>query len=106
MTITNGVAVNLQRVLSILEIIRDRRTLRRQLAWLAHGHESRAEVIRECGCKDEAACFNTNDRVDLLAFKLRRERIDRIAQSLGMLQQRGDVIKIDAGLGKVRHFTD
>ena len=95
-----------KRVLSVLEIVRDRRTLSRQFARLAHRHKSGAEVIRKRGREDKTTRFNANHRINLLTFKLRRQRIDRIAQTLGMFQQSGDVIKIDAGLGKVRHFTD
>src|SRR6185503_644469 len=106
MTIADRVAMDLQGVLTILKIVRNRCALSRQLAWLAHRHKPCPEVISERGRKDKSARFDSDYRINFLPFKLRRERVDRVAQSFRMLEQSGDVIKIDAGLGKVRHFAD
>src|SRR6185503_18303457 len=106
MPVADCVTMDLKGVLPVLEIIRKRSTLGRQLSRLAHRHKSRAEVIRERRRKDETTRFDSDYRIDFLTLKLRRQRINRIAQPFGMLQQSGDVIKIDAGLGKVRHFAN
>src|ERR1051325_7396259 len=106
MPVANRVAMDLKCVLPVLEIIRKRSTLGRQLSRLAHRYETRTEGIRERRSKDETTRLDPDHRADFLALKLRGQRINRIAQSLGMFQQRRDVIKIDAGLGKVRHFAN
>ena len=106
MTITNCVAMNLQSILAVLEIIRDLRTLSRQLLRLPHRNESRAEVIRKRRRKNKPARLHANHRINLLTFKLRSKRVNRVAQAFGMFEQRRDVVKIDAGLGKVRHFAN
>src|ERR1041384_7549790 len=106
MPVANRVAMDLKCVLPVLEIIRKRSTLGRQLSRLAHRYETRTEVIRERRRKDETTRLDADHRVDLPPQKLETQRITRIAQSLGIFQQRRDVIKIDAGLGKVRHFAN
>src|ERR1041385_8207563 len=106
MPIADRVAMDLKCVLAVFEIVRNRSTLGRQFARLAHRHESRPEVIRKRRRKNETTRLDSDYRVNLLTFKLRSERINRIAQPFGMLQQSRDVIKINAGLGKVRHFAD
>src|SRR4051812_32399231 len=106
MAVADSVAVNLERVLTVFEIVRDRRALRRQLARLAHRHKPGPKVISKGRREDEATRFDADHGVDLLTLKLRSKRVDRVPQPFWMFEQRRDVIKIDAGLRKVRHFSD
>ena len=85
MTVADCVAMNLQSVLAVLQVIRDRRAFGGQLLWLAHRHEAGAEVISQRRREDKATCFDPNYRVDLSAFVLRGQGINRFAQAFGVL---------------------
>src|SRR2546430_1605364 len=106
MALSNRVAMNLQRVLSVFEIIRDRSPLSREFLWLAHGNEARAEMIGQSGSEDEAARFNPDHCVDLCTLELGGEGVDGFAKPFRMFEQRRNVVKIYAGSWKVRHFAD
>ena len=106
MAVADCVAVNLQSVLAILEVIRNRRRLRRQLVRFAHWHKACAEVICKRRRENKSARFDTHDGIDFHPFVFRSERIDRLAQAGGMFQKRRNVVKINAWLGKVRHFAN
>src|ERR1051325_1979216 len=106
MALSDGVAVNLQRVLPVLKIVRDGGALCRELARLAHGHKARAQVISQRRGEDEPARLYADYRIDLDAIELRGERVNRPAQPFGLLEQRRNVIEINPGLRKVRHFAN
>src|SRR5262245_33532068 len=52
-----GVLVDLERVVAVLERVRDADRLRGQLARLAHRHEALAELGRDGAAEDEAAAL-------------------------------------------------
>src|SRR5262245_4353514 len=58
------VSVDLERVRAVLERVLDRDRLRGQLAELANGHETRAELVRHRGAEDEPARLHPDDDVD------------------------------------------
>src|SRR5262245_47168171 len=98
--------MHLKRVLAVFEIVGDRRAFSRKFLRFSHRHEPGPKVVRERGCEDESSRFNADNRVDLLTLKLFGECVDSMAKTLGMLEEGGDVIKINAGLWKIRHLTD
>ena len=56
--------------------------------------------------EDKAASFDPGDDFNSLPFIYVAQIVDYRAQTCRVLKQRGDVVKIDAGLGKIRHFSD
>src|SRR5262245_21800073 len=106
MTVTNGVTMDLKCVLAIFKIVRDGNAFSRKFLWFADRHTTCTEVISECRRENEAPCFNTNDRIYFLSFKLGSKRVDSISQAFRMFQQRCDVVKVNARFGKVRNFAD
>ena len=106
MTVTDRIAMNLQSILPVFQVIRDRSGFGGQFLRLPHGHKSRVQVISQRRRKDESARFNADDSVDLHSLEFSGERIHGLAQSFRVFQQRRDVVKVNAGLGKIRHFTN
>src|SRR5947209_5721981 len=102
----DGVAVNLQNVLSVFEIVRDARHFGRQLLRFAHRHEARAERVGKRGREDKTARLDAEHNINALALEGLRQRVNGQAQTLRVLQQRRDVVEVDARLRKVRHFAN
>jgi len=55
------IAVDLQAICSVFEIVADAHTFRRQLLRFAHGHESGAERVGERGGEDKSAGFDAQE---------------------------------------------
>src|SRR5882762_5092968 len=106
MTVADSVSMDFERVLAILEVIGDRGTLSRELFGFAHRNKARTQVIGQRGSEDKAARLDTDYGVNLFTFIFRSQRVYRLAQTVRAFEQRRDVIKVDAGLGKVRHFAN
>src|ERR1043166_6202294 len=106
MTITTCVAMNLKRVLAVLQVVRDGDAFGWKLFWFANGDKTSAEVISERGCEDKSTRFDSDHRIDLLPFEFRCECVYSISQAFWMFQQRCNVVEVDAGFGKVRDFAD
>src|SRR6266550_5216775 len=98
MPVTDCIAMNLESVLPIFQVIRDRSGFGGQFLRFAHRNKSRVQVISQGGRKDESARFDSDDGVNLHSFKFSGERIHGLTQPLGMFQQRRDVVKIYAWL--------
>src|SRR3990172_6335045 len=79
------VAVDLQRVGSIFQVIADARRLRRKLVRLAHWDKPRAEPVGQRRSEYEPARFDSQDQINPFAGELRRERIDERAESVFFL---------------------
>ena len=62
--------------------------------------------VGEGGAQDEAARLGAQDDVDVAADRPLGHAVDGGAQALRVLQQRHDVAKEDAGLGKVGDRSD
>ena len=77
--IANGVPMNLQSVLAVLEIVRDRRAFSRQLLWFANRNKAGAKVISKCGCENKPTRLDTDHRIDFLTLKLGSQRVYRVA---------------------------
>src|SRR6266853_1378024 len=65
-----------------------------------------ADQLRHCRREDKAAGLDANHGVDRLSLVIRTQAVDDSPQPLSVLQQRGDVVKQNARLGKIRHFAD
>ena len=72
MSLADRVAVDLERVLAVLQIVAVTLNLRWQLLRLAHRNETRPEVIRERRPEDESARLDPEDRINLLAAEILR----------------------------------
>src|SRR5262245_7838861 len=86
MAIADRVTMNLQSVLTVLKIIRNRSALGRQLLRLAHRHKSGAQVIGQRRRENETAGFDAYNRIDLRALVLSGKRIYGLAQAFRMFQ--------------------
>ncbi len=106
MPVANRVAMNLERVLPIFEVVRNRGAFGRQFFRLAHRHKARAEVVRQSRREDKTTRFNADDSVDLRSLEFGGQRIDSLAQAFGVFQQRRNIVKVNPRLGKVGHFAN
>src|SRR5712692_465517 len=106
MTVADCVTMNLERVLAVFEIVRDRSFLSRELLRLAHGHKTSPQAIGEGRRENETTRLNANHGIDVCAFKLRSQGVDGFSQTLGMFQQGRDVVKVYAGFWKVGDFAN
>ena len=91
---------------AVLEVVADARGFGGQLLGLAHGDEAGVQAVGERGAEDEAAGLDAEDEVDVLADVVRGQRVDELREAGLVLQQRGDVVEEDAGLGEVGHGAD
>ncbi|MNC85312.1 hypothetical protein D3C83_09030 [compost metagenome] len=97
----DGVLVDLERVLAVLEVVRFLEGLRWQLAGLADRYEARADAMRDGPAEDEPAALDADDRVDPAVLVRRRQHVDGRPVALRIAQQRRDVVEEDAGLREV-----
>jgi hypothetical protein len=105
-TVTNGVLMHLERVLAVFEVVRDRDLCRRELPGLSDGNETGRDLVCDRRGKNKPSRFDPDDRVDLAVGKLAHETVDRVPEALGIEQQRRDVVKGDARLGKIAHLAN
>src|ERR1043166_17895 len=84
--ISDGVAMYLESVLTVLEVVRNRSAFSRQLLRLAYRHKSGAQVIREGRRENETAGFDAYHRIDFRALVLGGKRIHGLAQAVRMFQ--------------------
>ncbi len=98
--------MHLQDVGAILQLIFDPLRRSRKFSGLAHRNEPRAQRVSDRRRKDEAAGFDPDHGIDPLAVVAVAQPVDDGLQPLRILQQRGDVIEQDAGLGEIRHLAD
>ena len=91
---------------AVLQVVADAGGWRGELLGLAHGDEAGVEAVGQRGAEDEAARLDAEDQVDLLADVVLRQRVDELREAGLVLQQRGDVVEEDAGLGEVGHGAD
>ena len=106
MAVADGVLVHLQGVGAVLQIVGDADAFGGQLLRLAHRHEAGAERVGERRGEDEAAGFDAEDDIDLRIAVVVLQAVDDAAKSVRVLEQRGDVVEENAGLGEVGHLAD
>ena len=91
---------------SVFELVLNALGDRRQFFGFTDGHEACIERVGDGGSEDETAGFDPHNDFDSLPFIRGPQIVDHRAETRGVFQQRGDVVKIDAGLGEIRHFSD
>ena len=64
---THGVVVHFEGVGAVFEVVGDADAGGGEFLGFAHGDEAGAEGVGECGGEDEAAGFDADDGIDLLA---------------------------------------
>ena len=95
-----GVGVDLEPVVAVLELILlgDRGV--GELARLADRHEPGPHLHGQRGAEDEAPGLGRRDDVDASPLEVLLELLDRRAKRLGIAKQRRDVLEHEPGLGK------
>src|SRR5262245_2805126 len=96
------VAVDLEEIGAVLELVLLALDLTRQLSRLAHGHEPRHMAIRDGRREHETAGLDAEHLVDVLVGERGRDRIDGGRERIGRGQKRSDVAKDDPGLRIIR----
>ena len=100
------VAVHLERVGAVLELVAVRVGVPRQLARLAHRHEAGAERERDRRGEDEAARFDADDLGDRVPIERRASSSVAARNAVGVAEQRRDVAEHDARLREVGDVAD
>ena len=102
----DGILVDLQAIGAIFQLVAHAHAFGGKLLRLAHGHESRAQGISQRRRENEAARFDAQHLIDGSVLIMRLQPVDHAAESVFVLQQRGDVVEENARFGKVGHFAD
>ena len=102
----DGVAVDLQLVAPVLQLVLLAGDGPRQLAGLAHRDESGAERVGDGRRRDEAAGLDTDDAVDRLVTERLGELVDGPPERLGVAEQRRDVTERHARVRVVGDVAD
>ena len=102
----DGVEMDFEGVGAVFEIIGDAGDGGGKLFGLADGDEAGIKAVSERGSKDEAAGFNAEDEIDLLLEVVGGEGVNELGEAGLVLEDGGDVVEEDAGLGKIRDGAD
>ena len=102
----HGIAVDLEKVGAVLELVLLPLDLPRQLARLAHRHESGTEPVGDGRGEDEPSGLDAEHPVDPVVGEVVRQRVDRRPERLRVAEERRDVLEGDAWLGEVRDVPD
>ena len=102
----DGIGVHLQLVGAIFERILHAHRLGRQFPRLTNRDEADAQRIGDGGGEKISARLNADHRADVLPLVTLMQRVEDVAQRRPVLHQRGNVKKIDPGLGKIGHFAN
>ncbi len=100
------VAVHLQGVLAVLELVVHPLHARWQLARLPYRHERRAQLQGDRSAEDEAAALDSRDMGYCVVRERRRHRPDRAPEERCVQEDRRDVLENDSGTRKVGHVPD
>ena len=100
------VAVDLELVGAVLELVLLADDRPRQLARLADRHEPGTQAIGDRRGEDEAARLDADDAVDGDVVEAADEVVDRPTEGGRVAEQRCDVAERDAGLGVVGDVSD
>ena len=75
------VFVNLQRVLSVLQVVFPLQDFGRQLLWFANRDEAGVQPIRQRGTKDESARLDAQDQLDVVVDVVLGEGVDQAREA-------------------------
>jgi len=101
-----GVGVDFERIAAVFELVGDGHGFRGEFFGFANGDETGVEAIGEGGREDEAAGFDSGDDVDFVAVVVFAEAIYESMKSARILEQSGEVVEKNAGLGVIGNFAD
>src|SRR5215831_183205 len=100
------VRVHCERVAPVLELVLHLDRLARELARLAHRHETRIQLMRERAAQDETSRFDADDHIDALRLVAPGERVDDELERRTVLEKGCDVLEEDAFRGEVLDVAD
>src|SRR5919206_1647525 len=92
--------------LPVLQAVRDFVGAVREFARLAHGDEAGVQASRERAAENEAARFDSDDRVDLFADEAVSNGVEDDVEAFGVREKWGDVAEEDAGGREIRDVAD
>src|SRR5215470_10892175 len=95
LALADGVLVDGEHVAPVLELVLLLDHRARELALLPHGHEARAQLLRQRAAEDEAARLHADHDIDLGRAIALGQMIDHRAPRHPILEQRGDVLEED-----------
>ncbi len=102
----DGVGVDFERIGGVFELVGDGHRFRGEFFWFANGDESGVEAVGESRGENEAARFDSGDDVYFVAVVVFAEAIDKRVETARVLQQSGEVVEKNAGLGVIGNFAD
>src|SRR5262249_14986545 len=91
---------------AVLEIVGRADAGRWQLAGLADRREPGADAIGDGRAEDESAALDADDDIDALVHEGQRQAVDRGAKTVGVLQQRRDVVEENAGFREIGNVAN
>lgn len=100
------IAVHGEAVMSVFKAILHFITISRKFSRLANGDKSGSETRRENPAEDKPSGLNPYNLGDPSILIPSRQLIGQALHRDRIFQERGDVIKENAGLRKVRHFSN
>src|SRR2546425_9281153 len=102
----DGVFVHRQSVATVLELVFHLDRFPGQLAKLAHGDESRTELMRQCPGEDESTRLDADDDLDPLLLVALGQKVDDITEGRPVLEEGRDVLEKDALRRKILDVAD
>ena len=101
-----GVGVDFERIGAVFELVGDGHCFRGQLFWFADGDESGVEAVGESRRENKATRFDSGDDVYFVTVVVLAETVDERVEAAWVLQQSGEVVEKNAGLGVIGNFAD
>jgi len=92
--------MHFERIRAVLQIVRNTEPFAGQFLGLAHGHEAHSQRVGQRRSEDESARLDADDQIGSRALVAGFQAVNDTCEPTGILEQRGDVVKQDAGLGK------
>src|SRR6266852_2359709 len=106
LSLANRVFVNGEDITAILELVLFLYHPRGQLAFLAHGHEARPQLLGQGPAEDEATRLDSHHHVHRPLAVLGGQMLDHRGPGRAILEERGDVLEENAFSRKVLDIAD
>ena len=103
---TDRISMDGQGIRSVLKAVFHFEAVRWQLTRFADRDEPGAEPACQHASEDESSRLDAHDFINPAVLIARGEFIGETAKCRRVFEQRGDIVKEDAGLGEIRHFAD
>jgi hypothetical protein len=102
----DAVRVDLQRVLSVFEVIFNTPDYGRELLRFSHRNEPRPERMGHSRGEEISSGLNSDHDVNRPTAIVRSQGLDRLVKTAFVFQQSGNVVKLNAGLRKIGTFPN